>query len=145
MGIKISNMTLTGSIPTDALMPVVYDGANYAVSGANVGSPVAYANLWQTGTQGVVRSKNIASITDIGVGSTRLAFTNYVTDPVIQATTSSIAGGIGEISLGTAITTGGVNILPDYSLAGDIASIGFGVNRNGAGGYDAGQVMITVW
>ena len=152
MGTKISALTTTGSAPGGAYVPLAYGGENYKIDAANVGGPVAYANLWQTGTQGVVRSENIASITDEGAGETRLTFTNYVTDPVIEATTAVIAStpggssyGIGEISLGTAVTTGGDNITANTLLQGDIASIAVVVNRNGASSYDSAQVMVAVW
>lgn len=90
MGTKISDMTLTGSAPTDSEIVIAYSGQNYkinpsALGGASGVGPRAYVAFDGTATNvtnSITNSFNISSITDNAVGQYTVNFSNPVENPV---------------------------------------------------------------
>ena len=53
MGIKISNMTETGSAPTGSYIPIAYDGENYKVNPSSAITGLRYVEDWASTIGGV--------------------------------------------------------------------------------------------
>jgi hypothetical protein len=135
MGTKISALTTTGSAPTGAYIPIAYEGENYKISTETL-RPRAYVAFDGTSadlTASITKSFNVDSITDNGVGSYQVTFTNDIDNPIINATCSTINSGIGEISTN--------NDDPQIGLK---SSIIVATNRNGVSA-DAAYVAIIIF
>ena len=139
MGIKISNMTTTGSAPTGSYIPIAYDGENYKVNPSSAITGLRYVEDWAQTIGGVTIVNGATFTITHNLGTTAIMVQAYVNTSASDSGAQTIAGSIASSGTGTltgfAVTSKTINTITiqignggyiDWNSAGSATPQSFG-------------------
>jgi hypothetical protein len=139
MGIKISNMTETGSAPTGSYIPIVHDGENYKVNPSSAITGLRYVEDWASTIGGVAVAHGATFTITHNLGTTAIIVQAYVntsaSDTDAQTFSQSVAT-TGTTNYGWVVTSKTLNTITIQLGAGymDYPSNGVGTGVSWSSG-----------